>query len=141
MIFDKFKIETLVVSLLFVVAIFAPIYNSLAATDSVFGGLDSTADQVNEIRNGMGKAASAGNDTATTFLSKKIGGLVGAVLAFIGVIFLLLIVYGGFMWMTAAGNDQQVEKARNVIVASVIGLVIVLSAYAITSFVGQKLTS
>jgi flagellar basal body-associated protein FliL len=42
--------------------------------------------------------------------------------------------------MTARGNDQQVEKAKNLIIQSIIGLIIILSAYAITAFVGRKLT-
>ena len=60
-------------------------------------------------------------------------------LGFLGVIFLALIVYAGFRWMTASGNDDQVGKARGLIVNSVIGLVIVLTAYSITYFIVTSL--
>ena len=49
------------------------------------------------------------------------------------------IVYGGFLWMTAHGNEEQVTKAKNLITAALIGLVIILSAYAISVFVISKL--
>jgi hypothetical protein len=42
--------------------------------------------------------------------------------------------------MTAIGKENQVEKAKNIIIQAVIGLVIVLAAYAITSFIGNQLT-
>lgn len=78
-------------------------------------------------------------DTAQTDISVIIGKIVGAGLAFIGVVFMILIIYGGILWMTARGNEQQVEKAKELIYAAVIGLVIVLSAYAITYYVGGVL--
>ena len=53
---------------------------------------------------------------------------------------MLLIIYGGILWMTAMGKENQVEKAKNIIIQAVIGLVIVLAAYAITSFIGNQLT-
>jgi len=69
-----------------------------------------------------------------------IGKIVGAGLAFIGIIFFILMIYGGFTWMMARGNEQEVEKAKDLIIAAVIGLIIVLAAYAITVYVGGVLT-
>ncbi len=71
-------------------------------------------------------------------LSSGIGSLLGAALSLLGVIFLLLMIYGGFRWMLARGNEQEIEKAKNLIQAAVIGLMIVLSAYAITSLIGDS---
>lgn len=79
-------------------------------------------------------------DGASGFLSSRLGILVGAILSFIGVIFMVLIIYGGILWMTAMGNEQKVEKAKNLIIQSIIGLIIILSAYTITSFIGRQLT-
>jgi len=56
-------------------------------------------------------------------------------LSFLGVIFVVLIVYGGILWMTAMGNDQQVDKAKKIITESIIGLVIVVLAYSISFLV------
>lgn len=68
-------------------------------------------------------------------LESGIGVIIQSILSLVGVIFMVLLVYGGILWMTASGNDQQVEKAKNIIIQSIIGLVIVLLAYAISVFV------
>lgn len=56
-------------------------------------------------------------------------------LEFLGIIFLSIIVYAGFRWLTAGGNDDNISKARGLIFNGIIGLIIVLSAYAVTIFI------
>ncbi len=73
------------------------------------------------------------------YFAEKIGSIIQIVLSFLGVIFVILIIYGGFMWMTAGGKEQQVESAKKIITNSVIGIAIVMLAYAITWFVLFKL--
>jgi len=68
----------------------------------------------------------------TIDLTSRIGKIISVATSFLGIIFLLLMIYAGFLWMTARGNEQQLEKAKNIIIYSVIGLVVVLAAYAIT---------
>ena len=75
-----------------------------------------------------------------TDLSSMIGKVVGAALAFLGVAFFILMIYGGYTWMFSMGNEQTAGKAKDIIIAAVIGLVIVLMAYVITSFIGGTLT-
>ncbi len=72
-----------------------------------------------------------------TYLSARIGLIIGAILSFIAVIFMILVIYAGILWMTARGNEQQVEKAKILLFQSIIGLIIILSAYIITNFVGN----
>lgn len=72
-------------------------------------------------------------------IPEGIGKVIGAGLSFLGIAFMVLIIYGGFMWMFARGNDQAVGKAKEIITAAFIGLVIVLSAYAITTTIGGNL--
>jgi len=64
-----------------------------------------------------------------------IGRIIGVVLAFVGVIFLILIIYGGILWMTAGGNEEKIKKAKSILTTALIGLVIILTGYTITSFV------
>ncbi len=75
------------------------------------------------------KVAGAGNIPAL------IGKVVGVGLSMVGIIFFLLILYSGFRWMTAMGQAEVVQKSKDTILAAAIGLVLVLSAYAITNFV------
>ena len=56
-------------------------------------------------------------------------------LGFLGLIAVIFILYGGFVWMTAGGNEEKVGTAKKVISAAVIGLIIVLLAWAIVTFV------
>ena len=64
-------------------------------------------------------------------------------LGFLGVFFLVLILVAGFQWMTAEGNEEQLTKAKSRLKNAVIGFVVVLLAYSITTAViniyGQSL--
>lgn len=82
-----------------------------------------------------GNSQAAGSDL---FLG-TIGRVIQAGLALVGVIFLILTIYAGYLWMTAAGNDSQVGKAKDTLRNVIIGLVVVMAAYAITAFVSGEL--
>ena len=53
----------------------------------------------------------------------------------IGVVFFVLILWGGFQWMTAAGNEEKIGKAKKLIVQAVIGLAIIILGFSIATFV------
>ena len=61
------------------------------------------------------------------------------VLGFLALAFLVLTIIAGFKWMTAGGNDEEVKKAQTSLKNSVIGLIIILSAYMITYFIFNML--
>jgi len=63
------------------------------------------------------------------------GNIIGTALSFIAVLFFIMMVYGGFVWMTARGNDQMITKGQDSITAAIIGIMIVFGAYAITNLV------
>ena len=88
--------------------------------------------------------------SVTTYTIADIGGSVGLgtadlkdtvvniiqwVLGILALVAVVMIIIGGFQWMTAAGNEKRIEKAKKVISAAVIGLIIVLLAWAIVIFV------
>ncbi len=58
--------------------------------------------------------------------------IIRALLGLVGTVLFVYILYAGYIWMTAAGNSEQVEKAQAIIKNGVIGLIVVLSAYTIT---------
>jgi hypothetical protein len=64
-----------------------------------------------------------------------IGGIVKIALSLIGLIFFVLVVYAGYLWMIARGEEEKAKKAQKIIIDSLIGLVIVISGYAITVLV------
>ena len=61
--------------------------------------------------------------------------IVNVLLAFLGVIAILIILYGGFVWLTSGGNEEKVSQAKKIIAAGIIGLIIIFCAYAIATFV------
>jgi len=67
--------------------------------------------------------------------------IINVFMGLLGIVAVVIILYGGFLWMTAAGNEDRVEKAKKLIVAGIIGLAIILSAYAIARFVVNSLVS
>jgi len=74
-----------------------------------------------------------------TFLSVKAGQAIGLVLSFIGVLFLVLMIYAGITWMTSQGNEQKISKAKSLIMDSIIGIIIVFAAYVLTTFLGGEI--
>ena len=75
----------------------------------------------------------------STDIRTIIANIIRVGLGFIGIVLVVLVMYGGFLWMTAGGNSDQIDKAKNVLKNAVIGLVIVLSAYSIVLFVMRVL--
>lgn len=68
-------------------------------------------------------------------LPSIIGGIIKIILTLLGVVFLGLMIYAGFGWMTAGGDDKKVEKSKKTIISATVGLVLMLLAYAITTFI------
>jgi hypothetical protein len=83
----------------------------------------------------LGKAANAAGVSSNGKLEDLIGTGISAALTLVGLVFLILMVYGGYLWMTARGQEEIIGKAKNIIIGTVIGLVVVVAAYAITVFV------
>jgi len=71
----------------------------------------------------------------TSSIQEIIGRIIQAVLGIVGSITLLMFVAGGFIWMTAAGNEKRVETGKNILIWSFLGLVVIFAAYAVTRFV------
>ncbi len=92
-------------------------------TDDLWGDSDIYANFKSET--GLGNA-----DPRTIIAS-----VIRVVLGFLGVIAVIIVMYAGFLWMTAGGNEDNVSKAKQMMGAGVIGLVIILAAFGIATFV------
>jgi len=123
----KKTISTLAIFVLMIlpVFVFALPANAQGANGLLWG------DQAGNIQTGTG----LGNEDPRVMASAVINILLG----FLGIIAVLLILLGGFKWMTAAGDEGKVDEAKKIIAAGVIGLVVVLSAYGIALFVIDRL--
>ena len=65
--------------------------------------------------------------------------IINASLGVLGTITIIIIIIGGFRWMTAGGNDDKVAQAKKIMAAGIVGLAIILSAYALSVFIINEL--
>lgn len=135
MIFLNYKKRHL--SIIILLAIFLAFFVFIPYISAETGAKKALEGLNTSVREGYGSTKEGSG--VVTNIPSAIGKIVGAGLAFIGVIFLILMIYGGFTWMFARGNEQEVAKAKDLIYSAVIGLIIVLAAYALTRYLGQAL--
>lgn len=92
------------------------------------GGADQTAGAAH-INNGQGD------------LTTIIGRIINILLSFLGIVFLVLVLYAGFLWMTAQGDSKKVDQAKGMITQAIVGLIIIMAAYAISNYVLSALAN
>ncbi len=119
------KFVSIIILTLFVLILPATVFGQ-TAQEIAGGGLDATA----------GAATLQAGDLPTT-----IGKAVGALLSILGVVFLVIVIYGGVTWMTAGGEDKKVQKGKDMLIQGAIGLFICLAAYSLSIYVVGKITS
>ncbi|MFA6424322.1 MAG: pilin [Candidatus Magasanikbacteria bacterium] len=120
----RFKIF-IILGVVFSMFVFAP----AMAQDKY--GLDTTV----KATGGLLPTSIKGAET----LPQLAGNIVKVVLSLIGILFFALMLYAGITWMKAFGRSEDVEKAKEMITQAIIGLIIVMAAYAITNFVFTNL--
>ncbi|MBM3205165.1 hypothetical protein FJZ48_04305 [Candidatus Uhrbacteria bacterium] len=68
-------------------------------------------------------------------IPRLIGGVIRFSLGIVGSIFLLMFVYGGFLWMTGGGEAKRVGKAKDTLKNAVLGMAIIMLSYTLVTFV------
>lgn len=106
---------------------------NLGTTPSVFD------DQLNAATKEAKGLVSATAGQEKTALSVYVAKIIQGFLSLLGVIAVVLVMYAGFLWMTASGNEESVTKAKELLTNAVIGLAIILLSYAITRFIFNAL--
>ena len=93
------------------------------------------ASQINAQTLDVGINYAAGAGLPTTDIRVTIANIIRVMLGLLGVVAVGLIIYGGVIFMTAQGMPEKIDKAKKILIGATIGLVIVLSAFAIASFI------
>lgn len=125
-------LRNLVCSLMLVVCLLAP---ALALADSATGQMSSDQ-RLEAIRK---QAKDQLNQLPSLTVQDIIGQAIRILMAFMGAIMFLLVVYAGLMWMTAGGNSDKIDQAKRIIVWSTLGIFVMLASYVIVSFVFKQL--
>ena len=89
------------------------------------------ADAKTQIQSGLKAAGGDTKDTSGTLITS----VINVMLFIIGVLSVIMIVYGGILYVISAGDSGRVSKAKNTIMYAIVGLVVALLAYAIVNFV------
>jgi len=92
-----------------------------------------------EVETGLDYAADTGLSN-TQDIRVTIAKIIRIVIGFLGIVAVGLIMYAGWVWMTSEGNEEKIEQAKKILKNAVIGLIIILSAFAIVSFIVNSLT-
>jgi len=99
------------------------------------------APNINELTGKVGEGAGYDVNVDKYEVSRIIGRVIQGAMALLGMIFLVLTLYAGFLWLTAGGNEENVTKAQEILKNAVIGLIIVLASYGITVFVAMVVSN
>ena len=94
--------------------------------DIVTGNFRKVAD-ISKLRSGPSSDKVTPIEVFGTYLSTIVG--------FLSILFIVEVIHGGFLWMTAGGNEEQITKARHKVISGAIGAGIILSAYIVTAFI------
>ncbi|KKQ79214.1 MAG: hypothetical protein UT02_C0044G0002 [Parcubacteria group bacterium GW2011_GWC2_38_7] len=106
--------------------------SSISFVQPAFAG-QALQDKLTEPLEDVG--AAAGYEATTPDLPATIGRAIGIILGFLGMILVLIVIYAGYLWMTAGGDPDKVKEAKAWMLNAVIGLIIVVAAYTISGFV------
>ena len=92
-------------------------------------------------KQGQAFADSAGYQVSIPYNSFAliVGTVIQAFLSLLGVIFVALIIYAGYNWMIARGEEEKVTRAKDTIRRAIIGLIITIGAYAISFWVIDRI--
>ncbi|MFH1766506.1 MAG: Ig-like domain-containing protein [Patescibacteria group bacterium] len=81
------------------------------------------------------EAVGQGAGLAEDSLGLVIGRIIRVILGVLGIILLGVLIYAGYLWMTAGGSDERITKAKKILINGTIGLIFILASFAITTFV------
>ncbi len=74
-------------------------------------------------------------------LTDVVGRIIKIVLSLLGLVAVVLIVVGGFQWMASGGNEEKIKGAKKLMSAALVGLIIIILAYAVATFIVSNLTN
>lgn len=112
-----------------IISCFSLLFFSVVFAQDIGIGPGSTAENVAKE---IGYTTEGITDTT---LSETVGRYIYLALTFVGIVFLLLTLYAGYLWMFGGGNESNIEKAKGILSSSVVGLVITMLSYGITALI------
>ncbi len=91
--------------------------------------------QITKAQTSLDEVGTGLGSSSPTPLPELIGRIINVLLSMLGIVFVCFVVYAGFLYLTAAGNPDAVKKAKALLTQAIVGIVIIVAAYAISRFV------
>lgn len=124
-------LATLCASLAFCLFVFSPALSLSASAQT-----DSSVEvKIDNLLDTAGQTGFGYNTTNAPSVGKVIGNIITAILGFTGTIAFLVFLYGGFLWLTARGNEDQVADAKKYLTNGTIGIIVIVLAYSASYFI------
>lgn len=114
----------------FSLGVAAPLAHAADVSDAVLGGTTETNKLITKLR-GTADIKSPG---------EVVFKVVEVILGLLGIVAVIMMMYAGFLWLTAGGEEDKATKGRTILFQAVIGLIIILASYTVTYFVLRQLS-
>ncbi len=128
------KLYKWLITLSLATALIAPTVWSQGANNAVVQQQSPLLDRLKNVGTDAGYV-----DNGESGMLLIVGYVINGLLGLLGAIFIILILLAGYNWMTANGDEAKIDKAKDTIRASIIGLIIIVGAFAIWKFVAGYL--
>ncbi len=112
-----------------------------AAAAGLAYGIPAIALAQQEVNYGFTNFNKATNLGTNVPVVQTVANIINILLGFLGVIAIVLILIGGFKWMTSQGNEEKIGEAKKLLGAGVVGMVIIFVAYALAFFIVNQLAT
>ncbi len=94
-------------------------------------------DKSGELMNNVNNLANQTDYETAITIDSTIASIIKIAMSFLGSIFIILMIIAGLDWMRAEGNEEIVKKSKSTIINLVIGLIIIIAAFILSSFIGN----
>lgn len=112
----------------------------ITAVGSLFAALPALAVNLKEqVDTGLNYGTFSG--LGTRDIREVIFLVINVILGFLSIIAIIIVLAGGFKWMTAGGNEDKIAEAKKLIIAGIVGMAVIFTSYAIATFVVRSLVN
>lgn len=132
------KIKSWLNILFLTLILVAPGFVFATSTQSTIKGSASPLDRLNKTATEYGPYSQTADETT---LAVTLGVIINIALSILGVIFMFITILAGYKWMTAQGNEKSVSEAKDSMTRAVLGIIVVISSYAIWNFIKDNFIS
>ena len=112
----------------------------ITAVGSLFAALPALAvNLADQVNTGLNYGTFTG--LGTRDIREVIFLVINVILGFLSIIAIIIVLAGGFKWMTAGGNEDKIAEAKKLIIAGIVGMAVIFTSYAIATFVVRSLVN